>query len=154
MPCSSQWNIGHRPVHSIQLCPMLSPLIILQLCPMLSPLIFLQLRPMLSPLIFLQLCPMLSPLIFLQLRPMLSPLIFLQLCPMLSPQSSSSSIWNLMSTFLRATAVPAGTAEVRISYVNSVCLSVVMRRVFSSLSCIFLLFLHHRVSVHRLGRWS
>jgi len=29
-----------------------------------------------------------------------------------------------MSLFLRATAVPAGTAEARISYGNSVCLSV------------------------------
>jgi len=31
---------------------------------------------------------------------------------------------NALQPFLRATAVPAGTAEARISYGNSVCLSV------------------------------
>jgi len=35
-----------------------------------------------------------------------------------------SAEYQLFKEFLRATAVPAGTAEARISYGNSVCLSV------------------------------
>ena len=39
-----------------------------------------------------------------------------------------SNLPNLLLPFLRATAIPAGTAEARISYGNSVCLSVCLSR--------------------------
>jgi len=42
--------------------------------------------------------------------------------------SSGRDVLSLERGFLRATAIPAGTAEARISYGNSVCLSVCLSR--------------------------